>query len=99
MDKPRRPDGERAALAQRHQLESINHQLTKLQSHASGLVDDTHQQQSSLTDLDRRMAELFAAAGLARPDPAHLAASDTLPSLQLTAEECDSMALRLPDLS
>jgi len=97
MDKPRRPAAERVALAQRHQIESLDRQFVTLETHAAGLVRDTRDQQSLLSDLDGRMAGLFAAIGVARPEAEALKSSDVRPSLGLTAAESAAVLASLPN--
>jgi len=99
MDKPRRPDEERAALAQRHQIEALKRQLGRLQNHAAGLTIATAAQDAALSDLDALMAELSASAGIARPGADALDPVVVLPGFRLSAAEESAVLQRLPDLS
>ena len=99
MHKTQRPDAERAALAQRHQIETLDRQLGKLQSHAAGLAEATAAQDAKLSDLDVLMAELSASAGIVRPGADTLDGVAVLPSLRLSAAEEAVLRERLPDLS
>ena len=75
MNESTRKDAERAALAQRFQLEALHGALRTLEGHVAGLESESARQAAALSRLDEQIAQLYAEAGWARPGAQELAAT------------------------
>lgn len=89
---------ERAAFAQRHQVQSLKSDLQTLEQHAKTLETQTADHGAQLSDLDRQMAELYTSMGLERPSADQLTAAAPYAPLSLSQGQLAEIRQSLPDL-
>ena len=99
MNESTRKDAERAALAQRFQLEAVHRVLRTLESHAAALESESARQSAELSRLDEKIAQLHAEAGLARPGAEEWAAAHVADHPGPSARETRAVPQRSTDLS
>ena len=99
MAPDRNKTGEKVALAQDHQLKTLQRHMGKLEEHTSDLQSETADHDDALSDLDARMSALLSDPGLARPSNNELEEVEIADQLQLSEFEATAIRQRLPDLS
>ena len=68
MNESTRKEAERAALAQRFQLEALRRALATLEGHVAAVESESARQSTELSRLDEKIAQLHAESGLVRPE-------------------------------
>ncbi|MCY4554901.1 MAG: hypothetical protein OXF79_00630 [Chloroflexi bacterium] len=91
--------GEKVALAQDHQLKTLQGHMGKLEEHTSDLQAEASDHADALSDLHAGISALLSDAGLTRPSNNELEEVQIADQLQLS--EFEAMAIRqsMPDLS